>query len=306
MTTMTLGQWLHQYLAQARRKWEKQDAGVQEGHDPEAIHQMRVAMRRLRAAMSGFGNVLDLPQATRKVGMISRVLGQARDADVMLMRLEEHYLPALPPSEQKILQSLIHDLRQHRREMQRELVALLTSTPYRRVKEAWDKWLTKPRWRAVGDWPVAMALPHFLGMAWGELALHPGWRVVTVDENPELLHDLRKAIKSTRYQWECAQDELPAELTQVLVQLRQAQDILGNLQDGFVLTSRLGKRCPTLDQLLTSEEHQTWQTWQTLRQSLQTGTTHARIYHALGQQCLNLSSLPPNPETAHHSEVPLG
>lgn len=306
MTTMTLGQWLHNYLIQACRKWHKQEAGVHKGQDPEAIHQMRVAMRRLRAAMSGFGHVLDVPRATRKVAVISRVLGQARDADVMLMRLEGHYLPALPSSEQKILQSLIHNLRQQRREMQRELVALLTSTPYQRVKEAWDKWLTEPRWRAVGNWPVAMALPHFLAIAWGELALHPGWRVATVAENPELLHDLRKAIKRTRYQWECAQEELPVELTQVLAQLRQAQDILGNLQDGFVLTSRLGARCPALDQLLTREQQQTWQTWQTLQQSLQDGTIHDSIYRALGQRCLNLSSPCLTLQTAHHSEVPLG
>ncbi|APB32899.1 hypothetical protein GlitD10_0585 [Gloeomargarita lithophora Alchichica-D10] len=306
MASTSLGWWLHQHLGQAFCKWGKQEAGVRLGEDPEAIHQMRVALRRMRALMGGFQAVLDLPRVTRKVGMISRVLGQARDQDVMLARLHDHYLPALPAPEQAWVADLLKDLRQQRRGAQRELVALLTSATYQRVKEAWVNWLDHPRWGSLGDWPVAMALPHLLVIAWGELALHQGWRVVAADADPELLHDLRKAIKRTRYQWEFAQDGAPVGLAEPLALLRQAQEQLGALQDGVVLAEQIGVTCPTLQGLLAQERAEIWQAWQTLRGHYQQGATHQHIYQTLGNRCLNWDDLPPGDGTVHPSAMPFG
>ncbi|MEN9244038.1 MAG: CHAD domain-containing protein [Gloeomargarita sp. DG02_5_bins_242] len=306
MTQETLGWWVHQNLGQAFHKWGKQEAAVSRGDDPESIHQMRVAMRRLRAGMSAFRAVLDLPRATRKVGMISRVLGQARDTDVMLAHLEVDYFPALPPAEQTMLRQFMDDLRQQRQAMQRELVALLTSATYGRVKEAWAKWLAAPRWQPLGDWPVAEALPHLLVIAWAGLALHLGWRVEDGTGDREQLHDLRKAIKRTRYLWEFAQEQLPTGLMETLTLLRQAQDILGHLQDGFVLESRLGSTCPRLHQLLTQQQAQVWQTWQTLREQLAQGARHDQVYQHLGQQCRSGNPPSPDNETVRPSAILLG
>jgi CHAD domain-containing protein len=304
MPPTTLGQWLHQHLGKVHHKWDKQEAGVRRGDDPEAIHQMRVALRRLRAVMTGFGFVLDLPRVTRKVGMISRVLGQARDGDVMLARLRDHYLPALPAPEQVVVGSLIEGLGQRRQEAQRELVALLNSATYRRVKEAWAEWLAQPRWQSLGAWPVAAALPHLLAVLWGELALHPGWRLSTA--NPELLHDLRKCIKRTRYLWEFAVDWAPLELAEPLALLRQAQEVLGNLQDGFVLAAQVGTPCPTLHQLLVQERAEHWQTWLALRDDVQSQTTHHRVYHTLAACGINQDGVPPENGIVHPPVIPLG
>ena len=306
MTQETLGWWVHQNLGRAFHKWEKQEAGVKRGDDPESIHQMRVAMRRLRAGMSAFRAVLDLPRVTRKVGMISRVLGQARDTDVMLAHLQADYLPVLPPAEQQKLRQLLQNLRQQRQEMQRELVALLTSATYDRVKQAWVKWLAAPRWQPLGDWPVAAALPHLMVISWAALALHPGWRVEDATGDAERLHDLRKAIKRTRYLWEFAQERLPAELIETLALLRQAQDTLGHLQDGFVLESRWGSACPTLEQLLTQQREQVWLTWQTLREQLSGEAKHDQIYQHLGQLCRRDHAPSPDNQTVHPSAIPLG
>ena len=55
--------------------------------DPEAVHQARVAIRRLRAAFSMFQDVVageDADAARRDLKWLSRLLGEARDLDVFL------------------------------------------------------------------------------------------------------------------------------------------------------------------------------------------------------------------------------
>jgi inorganic triphosphatase YgiF len=56
-----------------------------DARDPEGIHQMRVGLRRLRAAMSLFGDLLDDPQSKRikrELKWLTTELGPARDLDV--------------------------------------------------------------------------------------------------------------------------------------------------------------------------------------------------------------------------------
>ncbi|MEW6165279.1 MAG: CHAD domain-containing protein [Pseudomonadota bacterium] len=67
--------------------------------DPEYIHQMRVATRRLRAALRLFAPLLPAGFAAPLVAPLRelmRVLGQARDLDVLLAEIAEPVLLALP------------------------------------------------------------------------------------------------------------------------------------------------------------------------------------------------------------------
>ena len=61
--------------------------GTRAGDDPEALHDMRVASRRLRAALSVFSQVY--PQKTfapleKQVARVTDALGAVRDADVQI------------------------------------------------------------------------------------------------------------------------------------------------------------------------------------------------------------------------------
>ena len=57
---------------------------------PDAVHQMRVATRRARSALQAFGSIID-KEATRplceELKWLAAALGQARDTEVMLDRL---------------------------------------------------------------------------------------------------------------------------------------------------------------------------------------------------------------------------
>ena len=65
------------------------EPGTRLGEDPEELHDMRVATRRLRAALSLFAGVLPVrAQAFREeLGWLGRLLGAVRDLDVQLQSL---------------------------------------------------------------------------------------------------------------------------------------------------------------------------------------------------------------------------
>ncbi|MCH4143534.1 CHAD domain-containing protein [Acetobacter peroxydans] len=70
---------------------------VAERHDNEAVHQCRVAFRRLRAALALFGKVIDRVGATdfrARFRQAADALGPARDLHVLLERISAHDAPA--------------------------------------------------------------------------------------------------------------------------------------------------------------------------------------------------------------------
>ncbi len=61
--------------------------GTRRGDDPEALHDMRVASRRLRAALSVFAAAFPVKEFTALEKLVARVtdsLGVVRDADVLI------------------------------------------------------------------------------------------------------------------------------------------------------------------------------------------------------------------------------
>src|SRR4029453_19574877 len=68
------------------------DPGVRLGSDPEELHQMRVATRRLRAFLRAGRDLLDRSWSEPlrdELGWLGRALGPARDLDVLVQRLPE-------------------------------------------------------------------------------------------------------------------------------------------------------------------------------------------------------------------------
>jgi triphosphatase len=65
--------------------------------DPEALHQLRVGLRRLRSALRAFRDILERRQAgalARRLRRLSPKLGAARDWDVLVERLDREGAPA--------------------------------------------------------------------------------------------------------------------------------------------------------------------------------------------------------------------
>ena len=77
------------------------DPGARLGDDPEDVHKLRVATRRLRSDLHSFGAVLDPPRTESirsELGWLGGVVGAVRDTDVLSARLATR-LAALPEAD---------------------------------------------------------------------------------------------------------------------------------------------------------------------------------------------------------------
>lgn len=217
--------------------------------DPEALHQMRVGGRRLRAALRLFGPVVRLPVAAgeRRVRDLTRALGTLRDLEVQSEELRGRYRTMLQGSHRLVIDRMVAQRRRPVAKARAAIDRVLTGKRHARMKEAFERWLEQPRFTPLGDLPLRAALPDLLAPTVAELLLHPGWLVSPgkwVHANAPVLHDLRKTIKRTRYQVELVAPWYGDGLRPWIEELVGMQDSLGSLQDGEVLLASLPRDKP--------------------------------------------------------------
>lgn len=281
----TFGQCAIAALEKHSQKMVKHEAGVYADQDPEALHQMRVGMRRLRTALVGFSRAIEMPKAVRekKVGKIARELGTLRDLDVLKASLETHYFPTLPHGEQSDLQAVFKQLEKQRQQAYKKVIKALESKPYQHLKTGLHRWLESPQLSAIAPLPITTVLPDLLLPHVSNLLLHPGWFVgqdtdldaaTLLDQQGETLHSLRKAAKKCRYQMELFTHCYGEPYQQYVKQVKAIQSILGDIQDSVVLGEFLtncwghavSTEFPTLAEQLTAFRQEKWQEWEQLQQ----------------------------------------
>lgn len=276
-TPETYGDWAIAAIKKHFEKMLKHESAVWEDKEPEALHQMRVGMRRLRTALVGFSRAIKVPKPARekKVGSIARKLGTLRDLDVLKESLETDYLPTLPPKEQTQLKPVCKELRKQRQQAYQKVTQTLDSKDYQKLKNALNEWLEKPKLSAIASLPISEFLPDLLLPHVSNLLLHPGWMVgKNTDQTSATLHDLRKAAKKSRYQMELFPHCYDEPYQQYVKQIKEIQSILGDIQDSVVLGEFLSDCCgetlsqdfPHLSQQLTDFRAQKWQQWEELQQ----------------------------------------
>ena len=100
--------------------------GAKDGTDIEFVHDMRVASRRLRAAMDNFANCFPkkpFKKRYKQVKAITRTMGSVRDLDVLIAHFQK-VLSTLSEEEQRDIRGLIQHLQQEREEARKPMLAL--------------------------------------------------------------------------------------------------------------------------------------------------------------------------------------
>ncbi len=123
------------------------DGAVRHG-DPEGIHQMRVGLRRLRAALSLFKEVLrdgEVDGLKRELKWLTEELGTARDYDVFVSNALAPY--RAKHSDWHELEILQHDLERPRRAGFASARAAVESERFRRLLLDCALWLLDGGWR---------------------------------------------------------------------------------------------------------------------------------------------------------------
>lgn len=293
----TLGDWASLAIQKHFEKFLKHEANVLKDKHPEDLHQMRVGMRRLRSAITGFAPAIDVPKPAqqKKIGNIARILGELRDLDVLHEALEKKYQPTLPGKEKKSLDKVLSQLDKKRTQAFAQVKTTLEGDAYQSLKQSLTKWLKQPSYHRIAQMPIQEVLPDLLSPQVSQLLLHPGWLVGTevkdgeihilqdlspamveqqlADDGP-LLHDLRKEAKRTRYQMEVFSDFYGDTYNTYLEEVKRIQSILGQIQDSFILSefmtdslrSEMKSHLPNLANQLTGANYQSWQEWQSIHQ----------------------------------------
>lgn len=110
---------------------------VRRGNDPDALHDMRVASRRLRAALSVFREAFDIPAystLTKSVRNVTSALRKARDLDVMIDGLRQD-MAHLPPPRRGLAENVIRKWTDQRRRAQKDVVEALDALVAMRPRE---------------------------------------------------------------------------------------------------------------------------------------------------------------------------
>jgi len=214
------------------------DAGTRSGVDPEDLHQMRVAVRRMRAVLRAARPLLDRAWADglrAKLGWLGRALGPVRDLDVLLARLHGE-AAELGGHDAVAGERLLAALRGERTAARIVLLEAMGSDRYVALLKALADAVAQPLPVSPtnGDRPELTAL-----VATAFSRLRKAVRAAGDDPPDPVLHELRIHGKRLRYTAELAEPALGAPVRGLLKATIAMQDLLGDHQDACVAQERV-------------------------------------------------------------------
>ncbi len=220
------------------------EPGTRMGEDVEALHDMRVATRRMRAAFRLFGDYLDMEELApiaKGLRRTGRILGAVRDLDVFWLKTQR-YLESLPPGQTADLDPLQAAWKAQRAQRREEMLAYLESDRYARFKEEFDRFLQTPGVGAQASEASAYRLrqiaPAALYQRLAAVQASNEW-VSKPDVPLGRYHQLRIISKGLRYALEFFQEALGPEAEILIGEVKALQDHLGDLQDAVVASNLL-------------------------------------------------------------------
>ena len=234
-------------MAKHLHKLVKHLPGVLSGDDPHDIHQMRVSTRRLRACLHATAAAFDdddVAELRQRLRRLARVLGEVRDRDVMLLRLQE-YAAQLGVGEDHALVAAVTRLQGEREKAHATLVRELGRKRTLRLLHELTHFLTDtPR-----DDDLLLLVRHHAGSTiWHTYEAALRYETIMLEASSEQLHELRIACKHLRYTLELFEPALGEKTAPVIELVTQMQEHLGHLHDFDVMREYLGAQADSDDQ----------------------------------------------------------
>ncbi len=222
------------------------EAGSRLGDDIEHVHDMRVAVRRMRAAFRLFGGYFQ-PEAIKRfekdLRKTGRALGTVRDLDVF-NREAMRYLRLQPKRRRHDLDPLLNLWHAQRANARLGLIAYLDSQGYRRFVQEFGDFVKTP---GAGVEAVPEGQPQRLlvrdvlsSTVWQLYETAWAYDRVLAGAPVTTLHALRIDCKYLRYTLEFFEGILGPEAPWLIQEVIALQDHLGDIQDAEVASAILG------------------------------------------------------------------
>ncbi|MBB1508632.1 CYTH and CHAD domain-containing protein [Tessaracoccus sp. MC1756] len=212
--------------------------------EEDAVHQGRLAVRRLRSALRTFRRLFrrELSDPLRdELSWLGDLLGAPRDAEVML----EHLGGELDELPGDLVRGPVHERLRHEVGTRHDsahdaLVAALNSERYLALVDSLLDFLGDTPWRGRASKPARTVLPPLIRKAVRragrdrDAAAH-----AEGDAQLHLLHEARKRAKAVRYAYEAVAPSFGDRAGESAEEWEAATDAMGLLQDSSVATRSL-------------------------------------------------------------------
>lgn len=217
--------------------------GVKHDLDSEFLHDLRVAVRRMRSALTQIKGVFseaDVDRFKQRLAWVGQVTGPTRDMDVFLLEFEQ-YRECLPERFRGDLDPLYDFLESHQQIEHGVMVKKINSPHFRTLLKELRLFLenaTEKNGALEAGTPIARLASKRIYKMYRRV-MQNGQAIV--DDSPaEHLHDLRKECKKLRYLMEFFRSIYPEKkIGRLIKSLKQLLDNLGNFQDLEVQADKL-------------------------------------------------------------------
>ncbi|WP_285505836.1 CHAD domain-containing protein [Actinokineospora sp. NBRC 105648] len=219
-----LGEHIRARLAAQADELADRTDGAREGTDPEHVHQMRVAVRRARAALKAG---MPLPELDAELKWLGASLGAVRDLDVQLDSLRER-AAGFSAEELAAVEKLLNALVVERRTARRKMLGVLRSKRYKATLRALRAAAESGTIEVAEDEepPALVSVVHKPHRRLMKAAAALG-----EDPPDDDLHELRIHGKRLRYAAEMAEVAAKKKVRALVTATKAFQDILGDHQD---------------------------------------------------------------------------
>jgi CHAD domain-containing protein len=211
-----------------------EEPGTRLGTDPEELHKMRAAVRRLRAILGAVRDMFDLDwlEGLRvELDWLGTVLGGLRDLDVLREYLRKE-LASLKPAARVVGDDLFDLVDAQRAHAQHKIVAALDGERYTKLLARLERAVQRPKVVSTDLSLPAVAASQFK-------KLRKAVKALPKKPNDDDLHAVRIRVKRARYAAELAQPIVGEPAERFVARTKKLQDILGEYQDAVVAEKRL-------------------------------------------------------------------
>jgi triphosphatase len=229
---------LRRYLS----AWHLHEPGARLGDNPEELHDLRVAGRRLDAILRQFRSSLPaaFPRIRPTLKKVLRALGEVRDLDVALSELET-FRGGLSESDQENAEPLKHYLVSERGRARDRMLSVLDSVAVQKNLQQLTLLLAAPSAASQQSSPTLTptlnVAPDMIRRRYRKV--RKGADLLGANSSMEAYHEVRGRVKKLRYALEAVAVIYGKPADEMLRSLRRWQERLGVQQDAAVASRRL-------------------------------------------------------------------
>ncbi|MCB1755832.1 MAG: CHAD domain-containing protein [Gammaproteobacteria bacterium] len=214
-----------------------------EGLDEEGVHEMRIAIRRIRSALKTFSPMLAKDDQSRwqaEFRWLGKRLGGVRDLDVLAGWLDAQTTRATEPDKQQ-LERYLSDSTRLRQQARRGMVDSLEGERFSRLLESFRQWLEQDRCFFLHN-SLAYKRPDALAAILLKRAVRKANRKLSAlhrDSPADALHGFRIECKRLRYALDLLEPIAEDDFGPLIKTCKKVQKILGAHQDVCEFSKRL-------------------------------------------------------------------